>query len=76
MAIELTDDGTLDTVLRCSECGEEFRFNYEPSVLSDEDSANRRQSADLEDYNIWIDECIADVGEWHDCSLGDTSDID
>ncbi len=31
MAIELTDDGTLDTVLRCSECGEEMRYNYDPS---------------------------------------------
>ena len=27
MAIHLTDDGTLDTVLRCSECGEEMRYN-------------------------------------------------
>ena len=26
--IELTDDGTLDTVLRCSECVEEFRFQF------------------------------------------------
>lgn len=30
MEIELTDDGTMDTVLRCSECGAEMRYNYEP----------------------------------------------
>lgn len=24
----LEDDGTLDTVLQCSECGEELRYNY------------------------------------------------
>jgi hypothetical protein len=30
MAIELTDDGTMDTVLRCSDCGEEMRYNYDP----------------------------------------------
>ena len=27
MSIHLTDDGTLDTVLRCDECGEEFRYD-------------------------------------------------
>lgn len=26
---ELTDDGTLDTVVRCSDCGEELRYNYD-----------------------------------------------
>lgn len=31
MAIELTDDGTLDTVLRCSDCGEEMRYTYDGS---------------------------------------------
>jgi hypothetical protein len=35
MAIELTDDGTMDTVLRCSECGEEIRYNYDPSGNED-----------------------------------------
>lgn len=25
----LGDDGTLDTVIVCSECGEEFRFNFD-----------------------------------------------
>lgn len=29
MAITLTDDGTLDTVLRCDQCGEEMRYNYD-----------------------------------------------
>ncbi len=29
MSIELTDDGTMDTVLRCSDCGEEMRYNYD-----------------------------------------------
>lgn len=26
----LGDDGTLDTVIYCADCGQEFRFNYEP----------------------------------------------
>lgn len=29
MSIELTDDGTMDTVLRCTDCGEEMRYNYD-----------------------------------------------
>ncbi len=31
MAIDLTDDGTMDTLLLCSACGEVFRFHYEPN---------------------------------------------
>ncbi len=27
--ISLTDDGTLDTVLRCDTCAQEFRFNFD-----------------------------------------------
>ena len=29
MAILLSDDGTLDTVVYCSECGEEYRGTYD-----------------------------------------------
>ena len=39
MAIELTDDGTLDTVLRCSDCGEEMRYNYDAGFEQPEDAA-------------------------------------
>lgn len=31
MAFELIDDGTLNTVVRCSECGKEYRYNYQDS---------------------------------------------
>lgn len=47
MAIELTDDGTMDTVLRCSECGEEMRYNYDP--CGTEERAKEIE-ADLPDY--------------------------
>jgi transcription elongation factor Elf1 len=72
MSIDLTDDGTLDTVLRCSECGEEFRFNYdggmEPST--DEDQPDREQDA-LDAYDDFVDECIAEVETDHVCGEGD-----
>lgn len=28
--IQLGDDGTMDTVLVCNECGQEARYNYDP----------------------------------------------
>lgn len=27
--MDLTDDGTMDTTFRCSQCGREFRFNFD-----------------------------------------------
>ena len=55
MAIELTDDGTLDTVLRCSECGEDMRYTYMPD--SDDDS-----------YDAFVDWAIEDAESEHECS--------
>ena len=79
MSIHLTDDGTLDTVLRCDECGEEFRFNWdgcEPNedritqmmegtatysrALAEEYDAN-------EQYQAWVEDCIAEIKEEHEC---------
>lgn len=35
---ELSDDGTMDTVVRCTECGQEDRYNFEPGPDADEDA--------------------------------------
>lgn len=62
MAIELSDDGTLDTVLRCDECGEEFRFTYAADTLdppADEDDERM--------YAAWIEDCITEVEAEHRC---------
>lgn len=65
MAIHLTDDGTLDTVLRCDECGEEFRYNYDLG-LDDPDGLPT-------DYDAFIEWAIEDAtAEHYDCSA-DTS---
>ncbi len=51
--ISLTDDGTLDTVLRCDTCAEEFRFNFDSSG----------------DYDAWVEECVAEVSDEHTCEV-------
>ena len=71
MAIELTDDGTMDTVLRCDECGEEFRFNY-----SDGPADGPRCEHGLDDgcsdcYDDFVDDSIAEIEAEHRCRLLD-----
>lgn len=54
--IVLVDDGTMDTVLECMECGEAFRGNY--------------QSGDWDDdytYDDFVDDFIAEVEADHIC---------
>lgn len=55
--IELRDDGTMDTVVGCSECGHEMRFNFDPGP--DEEG--------FQDYDDFIDECIETMEEEHEC---------
>lgn len=52
--MKLGDDGTLDTVIVCSDCGEEMRFNYDPEG-SDET---------YEDFVKWAK---GDAHDSHDC---------
>lgn len=69
MAIELTDDGTLDTVLRCADCGEEFRFNYQTADARPVDEIGRppTEREQQADYDAWLAECIVDVTAEHTC---------
>ena len=34
-AMDLVDDGTLDTVIRCSECGADLRYNFTEYATED-----------------------------------------
>ena len=56
MAIELTDDGTLDTVVRCSECGAEMRYND-------------TESESEQDYNDFVAWAIQDATGIHECTI-------
>ena len=58
MAIELIDDGTLDTVLRCSVCGKEMRYTYMPD--DEHDGSNT--------YDEFVDWAIEDAKSEHECS--------
>jgi hypothetical protein len=72
MSIELTDDGTMDTVLRCDECGEEFRFNYDATGGTEDeyDLTNEEMEAkDEEEYNAFVDDCIAEIEQEHECTV-------
>ena len=58
--IELTDDGTLDTVLRCTKCGEEFRYNFDPAMPDTIDDI-------AEDYDAFVEWAIEDAESEHEC---------
>lgn len=61
MSIKLSDDGTLDTVLVCMECGAEFRFNFEPN---DPDCTETQAE---EQYDEFVDWAIAETEADHEC---------
>lgn len=51
----LGDDGTMDTVVYCADCGQEGRYNYDPSFGSEET------------YNEFVKWAIEDFGNDHVC---------
>lgn len=55
VVIMLADDGTLDTVLSCSRCGEELRYNFQ--AASDDD----------QDYEEFVSWAIDDATDDHTC---------
>lgn len=68
--IVLTDDGTLDTVLRCSICDEEFRFNYNDTFdWDDEPCEHGVLSTDgcAACYTAFVTQSIDDVTDEHEC---------
>lgn len=78
--IELTDDGTLDTVLRCSECGEEIRYNYDGEPFDRTDAIDaiqdqhpewtRKHCTDVEAkeaYTAFVEWAIEDATDDHGC---------
>ena len=68
--IELSNDGTLDTVLRCSECGQEFRGNYGAACRYPDESATDAER--FADYDAFVESFIEDVADKHECNEGVT----
>ena len=71
--IRLTDDGTLDTVLECSECGEQLRYNFANSYPSpDGPSEYTRNLTNEVLYQNWVRQIIEDESQEHECyRIGD-----
>ena len=59
--IVLSDDGTMDTVLRCTECGEEMRYTFEPHEPEEGGTPEDRQ------YEEFIEWAIEDAESEHEC---------
>ena len=61
--IVLVDDGTLDTVLRCVECNEEFRFNFQSAHEGIEGELPERA------YDDWVKQMIRETRHEHECPM-------
>jgi hypothetical protein len=62
MAIQLTDDGTMDTVLKCSKCGEGMRYNFDGAEDTD---AGEQESEEA--YDEFVKWAISDAADAHEC---------
>lgn len=64
MAFKLGDDGTMDTVLVCENCGKEVRFNYDGMQEETEETTDADRE---EDYAAFIIGCEHDADSEHEC---------
>ena len=64
MTMQLTDDGTMDTVIRCSDCGEEFRFSYAEAT---ETTTLEGEVEPTEPYDAFVEWAIEEAAEDHEC---------
>lgn len=69
--IALGDDGSLDTVLKCIECGEEFRFNYQQSDVEDQQGVELSEQERKADYDDWVKSLINETEAEHVCGEED-----
>jgi RNase P subunit RPR2 len=61
MSFELVDDGTMDTVVACKECGETIRFDSQALM-----EAHRVCDEDVAEYRVRG--AISDAESDHDCT--------
>ena len=59
----LIDDGTLDTVLECDECGTSLHYNPDPQL--DDHEANCGDGCECQDERI--EQALVDAKEIHEC---------
>ena len=56
MSFSLTDDGTLDTMIACDDCGQEERYNF-----------SEHESEDCDCYDNFVAWAIEDANDSHEC---------
>ena len=67
--MQITDDGTMDTVITDTQTGNEYRYNYDPMNLFCEEHGDDCETvqAQLEqDYVTFVQQCINDAAELAD----------
>lgn len=62
----LGDDGTMDTVVVCEECGEEMRYNYDPLPRESDDARTDEQA-----YDDFVEWALEDAESEHECEETD-----
>jgi uncharacterized protein (DUF983 family) len=66
----LSDDGAMDTVVVCSACGEELRYNYVNSETELSNSETELSDDDYEaHYNEFVEWALVDAAEQHERTL-------
>jgi hypothetical protein len=66
----LIDDGTLDTVIECNQCGEWIRYDSWEFVLKGEEEVGRITSQLYDRFK----EARDDAFDWHECE-GDEANV-
>ena len=72
MAFRLGDDGTMDTVIVCTDCGAEIRFNADETIHND-DCVNMAGTCGC--YDAFIEQCIEDCENDHECEVADNANV-
>lgn len=72
MRIQLIDDGTLDTVFQCVDCGEEIRYTWDGAHNCEPLCNGRFQCANLGTglygcYEAFVDWALDDADQAHAC---------
>lgn len=67
MAFRLTDDGTMDTVVRCEHCSEEVRFNYAMEDAGEPECTHGKSDGCQDCYDEWVEQCCVDAEDDHEC---------
>lgn len=71
----LSDDGTMDTVLCCPNCGEEQRYTFQPTDWYEEENEEGGHTTAVDDcgrdYGMFVTAMLTDANDEHECNEGE-----